>query len=149
MSANEQDPFWQLLDPAIETMEAGVSKNRTRAITLVSGKVIQLYNHAKLPEGGGANLHICKSCHSPHVQPINWAEREDHKWDLLLRCPNCEKETSGVHTTEEVGRLEDALDLGLTNILQALNDITHFLREEEIDNFVNALGKDRILPEDF
>ena len=35
-------------------------------------------------------MHVCPSCSSVLVQPVNWHEQGDGHWHVELRCPECE-----------------------------------------------------------
>jgi hypothetical protein len=120
-----------------------------RRIVLPSGRTIEVVRFhepdASIPKG----LHMCPACDSQLVQPIDWAEAADGKWELLLSCPNCFWSSEGSYTEDEVLALEDELDAGLEEMLNDLKRLTQANMAEEIERFTVALQGDHILPEDF
>ena len=67
-------------------------------------------------------LHECRLCGSPYVQPIDW-ERLGARRDrvrLVLRCPECETTVTGIHGSETVDRYENELDHGTDLLIAAL-----------------------------
>jgi hypothetical protein len=94
-------------------------------------------------------LHVCPSCSSELVYPIDWAPADRERWSVDLRCPDCEWSGSGVYAQDVVDRFDDELDLGTTKVLHDLELLVRANMEEEVDRFVEALQADWILPEDF
>jgi hypothetical protein len=124
-----------------------------RRVVLPSGKTIEVVYFAD-SDGGqvvapAGDLHVCPECHSELVYPTAWEEAGDERWELLLRCPNCEWETAGIFDRESVERLDEELDRGTHALLGDLKQLMHANMEEEIERFISALHADAILPMDF
>jgi hypothetical protein len=94
-------------------------------------------------------LHICPSCDSDLVFPVDWAPVDRSRWSVDLRCPNCDWNATGVFSQELVDAFDDALDRGTEALLDDLALLARANMEEQIERFVAALNGDRILPEDF
>ena len=125
-----------------------------RRVVLPSGKTIEVVYFADSDGGQAAlsptgELHVCPDCSSELVYPTAWEEAGDERWELLLRCPNCEWETAGVFDRETVERLDEELDRGTHALLTDLKQLIHSNMEEEIVRFISALEAGAILPEDF
>ena len=124
-----------------------------RRVVLPSGKTIEVVYFADsdgapvAPPAG--DLHVCPDCSSPLVYPTAWEEAGDERWELLLRCPNCEWETAGVFDRETVKSLDEELDRGTHALLTDLKQLMHANMEDEIERFIAALDAGAILPEDF
>jgi hypothetical protein len=124
-------------------------QHSVRRIVLPSGRSIEVVRFPERPAAPPAGLHVCPTCASELVQPLEWSETADHRWELTLGCPNCGWQDRGVFTRAEVERLEEKLDDGLADMLDDLQRLTHANMAEEIERFIGALGADFILPEDF
>jgi len=94
-------------------------------------------------------LHICRRCSAPLVQPIDWAEAGEERWQLELLCPNCGWSTVGVFNQAEVEALEDRLEEGLSEMLADLHRLAQANMSEQVERFITALNANHILPEDF
>lgn len=94
-------------------------------------------------------LHVCPSCASELVQPIEWGEICGERLELALHCPNCCWTRHGTYDQQQVARLEDRLDEGVAAILRDLRRLTTANMADEIERFAAALAHDLILPEDF
>ena len=124
-------------------------QHSVRRIVLPSGRSIEV---VRFPDGNAptpAGLHVCPDCRSELVQPLDWAETSNHRWNLTLACPNCSWCDHGVYDRDDIDRLEEKLDDGLAAMLDDLQRLTHANMAEEIERFVAALYADCILPEDF
>jgi predicted RNA-binding Zn-ribbon protein involved in translation (DUF1610 family) len=95
------------------------------------------------------DLHVCPECGSDLVYPTDWAPASDRKWQVALRCPECEWNGGGRYDQHAVDRLDEALDLGTEAVLDDLNILVRANMEDQINRFVDALNGDNILPEDF
>jgi hypothetical protein len=126
------------------------SHHTVHRIVLPSGRKIEVVRFA---ENGAERetrpLHICPGCDSPLVQPLSWSETEAEQWELELSCPNCEWHEDGLYRQSEIEELEDRLEDGLTEMLDDLHRLAQANMADEIERFVQALGADLILPEDF
>jgi hypothetical protein len=98
---------------------------------------------------GRDDLHICPSCNSHLVYPTDWAPAEEGRWQVALRCPDCEWNGGGSYDQKIVDRLDEALDRGTEAVLDDLNVLVRANMEEQIDRFAAALHADLVLPEDF
>jgi hypothetical protein len=95
------------------------------------------------------DLHLCCTCGSELVYPIEWDEAGPTHWEVALRCPNCEWCGAGVFEQELVERFDDELDRGTEALVRDLKRLMHANMEDEIERFVEALQDDHILPSDF
>jgi hypothetical protein len=95
------------------------------------------------------DLHICPSCDSGLVHPIDWAPAAGREWMVQLRCPECEWGGGGTYSQQVVDRYDEVLDVGTEAILEDLNRLSRANMEEHVESFVAAIWADRILPEDF
>jgi len=119
-----------------------------RRIVLPSGRrieVVRFGDQSHVVRG----LHVCPECNSELVQPIDWSEAPDDRWNLALNCPNCDWYTEGLYTQDQVRELEDRLDEGLADMLRDLQRLAQANMADQIDRFVKALYADQVLPEDF
>ena len=120
-----------------------------RRVTLPSGRTIEVIRFHDTPGVETRELHICPACESELVQPVNWSEAEDGRWDLTLECPNCAWGESGTFDRIQVEMLEDRLDDGLSDMIADLQRLTQANMAAEVDRFAAALQANLILPEDF
>jgi len=94
-------------------------------------------------------LHICPSCSSELVYPVDWAPASRRRWTVLRRCPECEWQGKGVFDQPTVDRFDEALDHVTEQILDDLNMLTRANMEEQVERFVAAIWFEQVLPEDF
>jgi hypothetical protein len=107
---------------------------------------------ARIEEGSprrAEDLHVCPHCSSTLVIPIDWAPAPNERWQVGLRCPECEWTGGGTYTQEIVDHFDEVLDLGTEAVLNDLNLLARANIEEEVERFVAALNADHILPSDF
>ena len=119
-----------------------------RRIILPSGRHIEVVRFGEQSDVVHG-LHVCPECNSELVQPIDWSEAPDDRWNLALNCPNCDWYTEGLYTQDQVRELEDRLDEGLADMLRDLQRLAQANMADQIDRFVSALYADQVLPEDF
>lgn len=119
-----------------------------RRIVLPSGRSIEVIRFDE-GETKVRELHVCPTCESDLVQPLSWSESTDSRWQLTLECPNCAWAESGTYDRQQVERLEDKLDEGLTDMIADLQRLTQANMAADVDRFIAALTADLILPEDF
>ena len=125
-----------------------------RRVVLPSGKTIEVV-YFGTPAAAGptpepiTDLHVCETCESELVYPVDWDEAGDTAWEVTLRCPNCEWSGTGVFEQDVVERFDEELDRGTEALVRDLKRLMHANMEEEIDRFTSALRDDQILPEDF
>jgi hypothetical protein len=129
-------------------MKQHPDRHSIRRIVLPSGRSIEVVRFY-LEETTHHGLHVCPSCDSQLVQPVDWSEAPQGYWELVLQCPNCFWTDEGVFDQDQVDQLEEHLDDGLTEMLSDLRRLTQANMAEEIERFVAALSADLILPEDF
>lgn len=95
------------------------------------------------------DLHVCESCGSDLVYPLDWAPAATKQWQVQLRCPDCEWRGDGVYDQAAVDAFDIVLDEGSQAVLDDLTKLTHANMSDDIERFVDALSRDLILPEDF
>jgi hypothetical protein len=127
-----------------------------RRVVLPSGKTIEVVyfgDEATTPARPApapvADLHVCGSCDSELVYPVDWEEAGDSHWEVTLRCPNCEWCGTGVFEQDAVERFDEELDRGTEALVRDLKSLMTANMEDEIDRFVSALEAGHIVPEDF
>ena len=130
--------------------------HRVKRVALPSGKTIEVVYF----DDGAARqevhstettqaLHMCPECDAGLVYPTQWSEVDRARWEVALRCPNCEWSTTGVYDQDTVERFDEELDRGTDNLVEYLKRLIRANMEEQIDRFAEALSADHILPEDF
>lgn len=141
------------------------TRHYVRRVVLPSGKTIEVVYFEEHPAiAGGAttqapapaiepserdDLHVCGSCDSQLVYPLDWEEAGATHWEVTLRCPNCEWCGTGIFEQSAVEAFDEELDRGTEALVGDLRRLMAANMEEEIERFVNALEADAILPEDF
>jgi hypothetical protein len=126
-----------------------------RRVVLPSGKTIEVvyFADSEVPANApgipAADLHVCPTCQAQLVYPTAWEEAGEERWELLLRCPNCEWEGAGIFDRDTVEALDEELDRGTHALLSDLKQLMHANMEEEIERFIAALHAGAILPMDF
>jgi hypothetical protein len=94
-------------------------------------------------------LEACRCCTSTLVYPIDWREASNGRWELELRCPNCEWRVRDVFTQEQVERFDETLNVATDRVIDALETATRENMTADIERFVAALEADHIVPFDF
>lgn len=134
-----------------------------RRVVLPSGKTIEVVyfddtagaqQHGAVPAPAPAqpertDLHVCGSCGSDLVYPVEWDEAGATHWEVSLRCPNCEWTGTGIFEQDVVDRFDEELDRGTESLVRDLRRLIHANMEEDIERFVSALDAGHIVPEDF
>ena len=127
-----------------------------RRVVLPSGKTIEVVyfgdDTAAAPRPSQdpvADLHVCGTCESELVYPVDWEEVGETHWEVQLRCPNCEWHGTGVFEQDTVERFDEELDRGTEALVRDLKRMMQANMEDEIERFVNALQDGHIIPEDF
>jgi hypothetical protein len=137
--------------------------HHVRRVVLPSGKTIEVVYFENEPTGATprtpglpapepavtGDLHMCGTCESHLVYPVEWAEAGATHWEVLLRCPNCEWSGTGVYEQQVVERFDEELDRGTEALVRDLKRLMQANMEDEIERFVDALEGDHVLPEDF
>ena len=138
-------------------------RHHVRRVVLPSGKTIEVVYFENEPTGATprpalparhlpaevADLHMCGSCDSDLVYPVEWEEAGATHWEVTLRCPNCEWAGTGVYEQQVVERFDEELDRGTEALVRDLKRLMQANMEDEIERFINALEGDHVLPEDF
>jgi hypothetical protein len=83
------------------------------------------------------------------VQPSDWVQAGDGRWQLRLQCPNCGWSRRGTFGGPQLIALEDQLDGGFSVLLRDLKRLSQANMTEEIERFARALESGLLLPEDF
>lgn len=95
------------------------------------------------------DLTVCNRCGLDFVYPVEWHEINATHWHVLTRCGNCGSWKAGNYDNRTV----DAFDTRLEDGIDVITDQLHVMLREnlasEIEEFVEALACDAILPEDF
>ena len=137
--------------------------HHVRRVVLPSGKTIEVVYFENEPTGQAprvpalprpaesepGNLHICGTCDSELVYPVEWEEAGATHWEVVLRCPNCEWSGTGVYEQHVVESFDEELDRGTEALVRDLRRLMQANMEDEIERFINALEGDNVLPEDF
>jgi hypothetical protein len=97
----------------------------------------------------GSGMHVCPSCESELVQPMQWFEQGGSQWHVDLRCPECEWWGRGSFSQTDVDNFDEELDRGGNLLVEDLRALTRSNMEDEADRFAAALATGCILPEDF
>jgi hypothetical protein len=135
------------------------NQHYVRRVVLPSGKTIEVvyFDESSAVDAierpgvadVGADLHVCGTCNSDLVYPMEWDEAGTSHWEVTLRCPNCEWTGTGVFEQGVVERFDEELDRGTEALVRDLKRMMHANMEDEIERFVLALEGDHILPDDF
>jgi hypothetical protein len=140
------------------------SRHYVRRVVLPSGKTIEVVYFEEHPAVTGTaaasapapletsdrdDLHVCGSCNSELVYPLDWDESGATHWEVTLRCPNCEWCGTGIFEQTVVEAFDEELDRGTEALVGDLRRLMQANMEEEIERFVQALDADALLPEDF
>jgi hypothetical protein len=151
---------------------SGHGDHQLKRIVLPSGKTIEVvyFNHtapvptpaASLPEEKQQapaprpaeqveerDLHVCPSCSSELVYPVQWEEADEAHWHITLRCPNCEWTEDARFEQDTCDRFDDELERGTDALTRDYKRLMTANLAEEIDRFAHALEVDGILPMDF
>ena len=108
-------------------------------------RTTEVTDSARSAEG----MHVCPSCSSKLVQPVEWFEQGGSQWHVELRCPECDWWGRNSFSQSEVDRFDEELDNGAQELVEDLRALTRSNMEQEIDSFSEALAADLVLPEDF
>jgi hypothetical protein len=119
-----------------------------RKVTLPSGKTIEVASFEDLTPVE-TDIHVCPRCTSALVYPVAWEEADRSRWQVSLRCPNCELRATDVYEEEVIQRFDETLDRGTEALVADLRQLTRANMEEDVERFVSALMAGHLLPEDF
>jgi hypothetical protein len=104
---------------------------------------------APAPAEDTRELHLCVNCESELVYPVQWEEAGPDSWHILLRCPDCEWNESGVFPQAQCDRFDDELESGTEALTRDFKRLVTANMAEEIERFIAALDADAIQPFDF
>jgi ribosomal protein L37AE/L43A len=124
-------------------------KRYIRKVTLPSGKTIEVISFDDDLEPAQRDLHVCPECDSQLVYPVAWEEATGARWEVSLRCPNCEWVLSGTFDEELIHRFDETLDRGTEALVADLRKLTRANMEDDVERFIAALDAEYVLPEDF
>ena len=102
-----------------------------------------------VPAEDTRDLHVCVNCESELVYPVQWEEAGPESWHILLRCPDCEWNESGVFPQTQCDRFDDELEAGTETLTKDFKRLVTANMAEEIERFIQALDADGIQPMDF
>jgi hypothetical protein len=105
--------------------------------------------HSQHAQDTETHPHVCGTCLSDLVQPVEWATVGASYWQITLRCPECEWSGTGVFSEETVGRFQEVLDAGQQAMICDMLTLAESSFADEVDAFAAALLAGHILPEDF
>jgi hypothetical protein len=94
-------------------------------------------------------LHVCVNCECELVYPVQWEEAGPDSWHILLRCPDCEWNESGIFPQGQCDRFDDELESGTEALTRDFKRLVTANMAEEIERFIQALDADAIQPMDF
>ena len=96
-----------------------------------------------------ADLLICQSCGSGYVIPTDWAEREEARWWMRLRCGECGSGREAVVSDAAAQRYDQRLAQGMDEVARALHrqELEQMARDAE--TFATALELDLLDAGDF
>jgi len=119
-----------------------------RKVVLPSGKTIEVISFEDLAPDQ-ADIHVCRQCSSELVYPVTWEEADRSRWEVSLRCPNCEWTVTDIFEEEDIQRFDETLDRGTEALVADLRQLSRANMEEDVERFINALTAGHLLPEDF
>jgi Zn finger protein HypA/HybF involved in hydrogenase expression len=141
-----------------------VGEFHIKRIVLPSGKTVEIVYYQTTGSDpvvsdvheieAGAELHVrqielCCKCGSDRVHPTDWNEVEELRWQLALRCPDCEWRHVETYDAAEVERYDDVLNDATDRLIEELDRVTRENMSDAIDRFRSALENDGIMPFDF
>ncbi len=124
-------------------------KRYIRKVTLPSGKTIEVISFDDDLGPAQRDLHVCPDCDSQLVYPVAWEEAVGARWEVSLRCPNCEWAMSDTFGEELIQRFDETLDRGTEALVADLRKLTRANMEDDVERFIAALDAEYVLPEDF
>jgi uncharacterized protein with PIN domain len=124
-------------------------KRYVRKVTLPSGKTIEVISFDDDLAPARRDLHVCPECDSQLVYPVAWEEAERARWEVSLRCPNCEWSVTDTFEEDAIQDFDETLDSGTQALVDDLRQLTRANMEEDVERFAEALAAGHVLPEDF
>ena len=123
-------------------------KRYVRKVTLPSGKTIEVISFEHLTSDE-RRLHVCPECASELVYPVAWEQADGSRWEVSLRCPNCEWRATDVFDDDAIQGFDETLDRGTQDLIDDLRQLTRANMEEDVERFASAIEAGHVLPEDF
>jgi hypothetical protein len=123
-------------------------KPNVRKVVLPSGKTIEVISFEDLAPAQ-TDLHACPECSCKLVYPLAWEEADSSRWQVSLRCPNCEWTLTGVFEDDVIQRFDEVLDRGTEALVTDLRQLARANMEDDVERFVHALSGGHVMPEDF
>ena len=123
-------------------------KHYVRKVTLPSGKTIEVISFEQAAPAQ-RELHVCPDCSSELVYPVAWEQADRGRWEVSLRCPNCEWNVTDIFEEDAIQHFDETLDRGTEELMSDLRQLTRANMEEDVERFVGAIAADHVLPEDF
>lgn len=123
-------------------------KRYVRKVVLPSGKTIEVISFEDLAPVK-RDIHVCPECASELVYPVAWEEADRTRWEVSLRCPNCEWSVTDTFEEEAIQRFDETLDRGTEALVADLRKLTRANMEDDVERFISALAAGHLLPEDF
>ena len=120
-----------------------------RKVTLPSGKTIEVISFDEEMPAVQTELHVCPECASDLVYPVAWNEADHSRWEVSLRCPNCEWFITDTFEEEAIQRFDETLDHGTEALVSDLRQLTRANMEDAVERVIAALNAEYVLPEDF
>jgi len=96
-----------------------------------------------------ADLMICRSCGSGYVVPTDWAEREEARWWIRLRCGECGSGREAIVSDATAQRYDQRLQRGMNEIARALQEREQEQMARDAETFAIALELDLLDADDF
>ena len=121
-----------------ENTPAPDHKQYVRKVTLPSGKTIEVISFDDQAPATEHDLHVCPECASDLVYPVAWDEAAQSRWEVSLRCPNCEWSVTGIFEEEAIQRFDDTLDRGTEALVSDLRQLTRANMEDDVERFIAA-----------
>ena len=87
--------------------------------------------------------------HVPARLPDRLGRAARSRWEVWLRCPNCEWRVTSIFEEAAIQRFDEKLDHGTEALVADLRQLTRANMEEDVERFVAALMAGHVLPEDF
>lgn len=131
-----------------EHSPASDHRQYVRKVVLPSGKTIEVISFEDLAPAP-TELQVCPHCCSRLVYPVAWEEADRSRWEVSLRCPNCEWTVTGVFEEDVIQRFDEVLDRGTEALVADLRQLTRANMEDAVERFVHALSAGHVMPEDF
>lgn len=122
-------------------------KQYVRTVKLPSGKTIEVISFEHLIPARRPD--VCRDCDSELVYPTAWEQADGSRWEVSLRCPNCEWHATDVFDDDAIQGFDETLDRGTQALIDDLRQLTRANMEEDVERFAGAIEAGHVLPEDF